>query len=151
MEQADDQVGFLFLFQNLHPFAGACYHFFEAESFPQVLMQPVRDGGCEHSQYGNLYTVTLEYGVRSHIRLACLDVNDIGTQRGTVQVFYPFVVNGMPCLYVMIAKGLGVVLQVVDDCCGDIGLVRLDIVGVVASGLSLKDIAVIHQNQVLPI
>ena len=49
----------------------------------------------------------------------------------------------MTCFYVVVAKGLGVVLQVVDNLCGNIRLVSLDKISIVAGGLSLQDVAIL--------
>ena len=57
----------------------------------------------------------------------------------------------MTCLYVVVAKGLGVVLQVVDNLCGDIRLVSLDKISLVAGGLSLQNVAILQQDDVVAI
>ena len=57
----------------------------------------------------------------------------------------------MTRLYVVVAKGLGVVLHVVDDLCGNIGFFRLDEVGIVACWLSLQNVAILQQDDVVAI
>ena len=57
----------------------------------------------------------------------------------------------MSRLYVVVAKVLGVVLQVVDNLCGNIRRVSLNIVGIVARGLSLQDVAVVQQDDVVAV
>lgn len=49
----------------------------------------------------------------------------------------------MAGFYVVIAKGLGVILQIVDDLCGNVGLIGSDKVRIVAGRLALQDVAIV--------
>ena len=60
----------------------------------------------------------------------------------------PLVIDGMACLYVVIAERLGIVFQIVDNLSGNVRTVGLHVVGVVARRLTLQDVAVLQQDEV---
>ena len=57
----------------------------------------------------------------------------------------------MTRFHIVVAEGLGIVLQVVDDLCSDVGFVSLDVVGIIAGGLSLQNVAIVQQNQAVAV
>ena len=55
----------------------------------------------------------------------------------------------MTCLYVVIAESLRVVFQVIHHLSSDVRQVGLHVVGVVAGRLSLQDVPILQENQVV--
>ena len=147
VEEPDDDVGLLLFTQDFHPFAGARNHLFETHARPQVLVQPVGNGGCQHAEDGDAHALALQHQVGLDVGLAAFQVDDVRTEDGAVQFLDPLVVHLVADLDVVVAEGLGVVLQVVHHLGSDVGLVGGHEVGVVAGGLALQDVAVLKENQ----
>ena len=112
-------------------------------------MQPVGDGWCQQPQHGYAHALTLQHQVRLHVWLARLRVDDVGSEDRTMEVFQPFVIDGVARLHIMIAEQLCIIFQIVDDLCCYIGRIGLHEVRIVAGGLSLQDVAIVQQYQVL--
>ena len=151
MEHADHHIRLLVFLQVIHPIPCTCSHLLESQAAPDGFVQPVGDGRGNHTQDGNLHTLTFQDGIRSHIRLIGFGVNDIGSQHRTFHLTDPFVIDGMSCLHIMVAEGLCVIPHVVDDRSCDVGFVRLDAIIVIADGLTLKDVTVVDEDDVLAI
>ena len=84
VEDTDDYIRLLFLLDNLHPFTGTGHHILKLHSAPEILCQPVRNSWGQHTENGNLHTLTVQDDIRLHIRLTGLGINDVGTQHRTV-------------------------------------------------------------------
>ena len=149
MEETDDHVWVFVVLDVFHPFLGTRHHVLEAQSAPKVLCQPVGDGWGQHAEHCHLHALTLQDDVRFHVRLAGLRFDDVGTEHRTVEFLDPFVVNGMSRFNIVITKGLCVILQVVDHICRHVAFVGGDVVVIVASWLTLQDVAVLQQDQVV--
>ena len=132
VEESQNEVGMFHLFNIFHPLACRLDHLLKCQSFPQTLVQPQGDGGCEQAQYGNLHAVTHDDGVGEHVGTSCLGVNDIGTQHRTLHILNPFVIDGMSCFHIVVAEGLCVVVHVVDYLCRNVGFVAGHVVRPVA-------------------
>ena len=151
MEESDDNIGFLLLFHDFHPALGCRHHLVETQPAPDVLRQPVGNGGGEHAEDSNAASVALDDGVRLQIRRARGCVDDVGTEHGTFDGSDPFVVDPVPGFHIVVADRLRVIAEIVDDLCGDVRLCGVDEIGVVAHGLSLEDVAVVEEQHVLAI
>ena len=151
VEQTDDDIRLFILLHILHPIFGRGYHLVESQSAPQRFAQPVGNCRRHHTDDHHLYAVAIENGEWCHVGRSCGLVNDVGSQHGTVYVANPFVVNIMPRFHIVIAEGLCIVLHVVDDFGSDVLAVGLDIIGIVAHGLSLQDVAVVEQDDILAV
>ena len=149
MEETDHNIRVFLLLQLLHPVLGRSYHVLKAETAPEVFCQPVRDGRSNHAQDGNLHTLAVEDDIRFHVRSLGLGVDDIGTDHRTVEFLDPLVVNRMTGLNVVITKGLCVILQVVYHICCHVSFLRSDIIIIVAGRLSLQDISVFQQDEII--
>ena len=57
----------------------------------------------------------------------------------------------MSCFHIVVAKGLGVVFHVVDHVGSHVGRLGVYIVEIVARGLSLQDIAIVNEDDVVTI
>ena len=57
----------------------------------------------------------------------------------------------MPGLYVMIANSSGVVIHIVHDFRCHVGYLRINIVVIVAGGLSLEDVAIFKQYHLVAV
>ena len=79
MEESYDDVSFLLLFQYLNPVACTLEHFVKVQPRPQTLVQPVGNGRCQHTQYGNTNTLALNDCIGLDIGFTCVGVNDVGT------------------------------------------------------------------------
>ena len=146
MEQSDDQVRLLVPAEVINPLAGTSHHFLKVQAAPQRLVEPVGNGRCQHAENGNTDALPLHDGVGGHVGLSCMRVDDVGTKHGTLHLADPLVIDVVPGFHVVVAEGLCVVLQVVDDLCRDVRHVRLHIIIIVADGLSLQDVAVVQQH-----
>ena len=149
VEQSDDDVGLLLLLHHAHPLARRAHHLLEAKPAPQVLAQPVGDGGREQADDCDARAATLQDGVGLEVGLVGLGVDDVGAQDGAVGGAHPFVVDPMARLHVVVANGLRVIAEVVDDLCRDVGAGRVHIVGIIVYGLALEDVAIVEQDDVL--
>ena len=149
VEQSDDDVGLLLLLHHAQPLARRAHHLLEAKPAPQVLAQPVGDGGREQADDGDARAATLQDGVGLEVGLVGLGVDDVGAQDGAVGGAHPFVVDPMARLHVVVANGLRVIAEVVDDLCRDVGAGRVHIVGIIVYGLALEDVAIVEQDDVL--
>ena len=149
MEETDYNIRVFLLLQLLHPVLGRSHHVFKAETAPEVFCQPVRDGRSEHTEDGNLHTLTVEDDIRFDVRSLGLGVDDVGTDHRTVEFLDPLVVNRMACLNVVITKGLCVILQVVYHIRCHVSFLRGDVIIIVAGRLSLQDISVFQQDEII--
>ena len=149
MEETDHNIRVFLLLQLFHPVLGRSHHVLKAETAPEVFCQPVRDGRSNHAEDGNLHTLAVEDDIRFHVRSLGFGVDDVGTDHRTVEFLDPLVVNRMTGLNVVITKGLCVILQVVDHICRHVAFVGGDVVVIVASWLTLQDVAVLQQDQVV--
>ena len=55
------------------------------------------------------------------IRFSSLGINDIGSKDGSVGLAYPFVIDGVPSLYIVVAERLCVLLEKIGALCGNVG------------------------------
>ena len=160
MEQTYQQVGLLLFLDVFHPFAGTCRHLLELHTLPYLLVQPTGNGRCQHAYDAYLHTVSdkgsvgLQVAVdvpwHSLVRLAAL-LYDVGAQQRTAYLAHPLVVHLMARLHVVVANGFNIIFHVVDDAGSQIHLVRRYEVRPVHAGLSLHNVAIVYQQQVLPI
>ena len=144
MEQPYDNIRFFVSLDDGHPFLCARDHFFKSESAPQALVQPVRYGRSQHAEYGYFDTCTVEYGVWFKVRSVGVCVCHVCPQHRTFRFLYPLVIDGMPGFHIMVSDGLGIIFHIVDDTCGDVGLLWIHEVAVIAGRLSLQDITVVQ-------
>ena len=84
VEDTDDNVRFLLLLDELHPFTGTGHHILKLHTAPEILCQPVRNSWSQHTEHSYLHPLTVQDDIRLHIRLTCLGINDVGTQHRTV-------------------------------------------------------------------
>ena len=159
VEQTENQVRALHLLEVFHPFLGTTGHLLKFHTFPHIVCQPVGNGRCEHADDSNLHAVDVMDGVGLK---ACVDIigmgrtvgtgfHNIRTKQRTAHLTNPFVVNFMSRLDVVVAYGLSIVLHVVDDRGGKVLVLRHHIVRPVDAGLSLQNIAVVDQQEVITI
>ena len=132
MEETDHNIRVFLLLQLFHPVLGRSHHVLKAETAPEVFCQPVRDGRSNHAQDGNLHTL-----------------DDVGTDHRTVEFLDPLVVNRMTGLNIVITKGLCVILQVVYHICCHVSFLCSDVVVIIAGRLSLQDISVFQQDEII--
>ena len=163
MEEADDEVGLLHLLDILHPAACADNHILKLQPLPQALVQPGADGGSDHAEDGDLdggrlmvdgggwKEISLNDGIGPYVGQAGLAVDDIGSNDRTLHLAHPLVVDLMARLHIVIAYGFHVVSHIVDDLCGQVLLIAHDVVRPVGAGLSLKDVAVVEEQQAVAI
>ena len=149
MEQADHQIRVLFFTDNLHPFACRLFHIIETQSFPQIFREPCRDGRGNHSQYHDLHALTFQHFVRSQMGLSRRCIYDVGTQHWEVTSGDPTVENGTSRFHVMVTHVAGIILHIIHHFRAKMGRHRIYIIIVIGSGLSLQNIAVIQQYQIL--
>ena len=147
MEQSDDDICLLLFAQDLHPALRTGHHLFETHTRPEVLVQPVGNGGSQHAENSYAYALAFNDNIWLDIGFAALQVDDVRTDDGTVKFLNPFVVNLMSNLHVVVAESLGVVFHVIDDLSGNIGFVGGHEIGVVAGGLTLQDVTILKENQ----
>ena len=57
----------------------------------------------------------------------------------------------MAWLYIMVADGDGIILQIVNNLCSNIGICGIDKVGKVTNWLALKDVSIVKKQQVTAI
>ena len=119
------------------------------QAAPDVLREPVGNGWCDHSENGNLHSLSVQDGVGGHVGLARCRIDDVGPQHRAIHLVDPLVVAGVSRLNVMIAESLGIVLHIVDDIGSHIGRGGIDVVEVVARGLSLQDVAIVDKDDVV--
>ena len=148
MEKTDDHIGMLVGLYIAYPFLGSGYHILEAQSTPKILREPVGDGGREHTEDGDSHSSALDDGVGLQIGIARLGVDDVGSEQRKVECLMPGIIDGMARLHVVVADGLGVILQIFAHLCGDVGLCSVDKVGIVGQRLSLQDVAIVEQHHV---
>ena len=161
VEQSKEQIGLLLLLDILHPFLGAAYHLLKLETFPDGFVQPVRDGWCQHTDDTDLHTVLVmnRVGVNTCIDMFWLCylsvlvflLDDVSTQQRTTNLTDPFVIDLVSWFDIMVANGLSVILHVVDDGGSQILVLRHHIIRPVDTWLSLKDITIVNQQQVVAI
>jgi hypothetical protein len=151
MEKSDKEVDFFFLAQRLRPLACGGEHVVESQSAPQPLRQPIGYGGCYQSEDADFHAVALDNGIRFEIGFPGGKVDDVGPQRGAVQLGNPFVIDLVPGLHVVVADALRVVSQIVYHLGPDVVTERVEIVGVVRNRLSLQDVTVLEQDEVLAV
>ena len=145
------------LLQVFHPFPGTAGHLLKLHALPHILRQPVGNGGCEHTDDGYLHTVDDMDGVGVYAIVDVLGMSrsvgsgfhDVRTEQRTAHLTDPFVVDLMAGLDVVIAHRLGIVLHVVDDRCGEVLVFWHHVVRPVDAGLSLQDVTVVYQQQVV--
>ena len=149
MKQADHQIRVLFFTDNLHPFARRLLHIVETQSFPQIFGEPCRDGRGNHSQYYDLHAITLQHFIWSQMGLSRRRIYDVGPQYREVTSRDPTVENGTPRFHIMVTHVAGIILHIVHHFRAKMGRYRIYIIIVIGSGLSLQDITVIQQYQIL--
>ena len=151
VKQSYDNVGLFFLSYNVNPFSSRLCHIFEMESAPQFLMQPIGYGRSNHTYNSYLHSLTLNDSIGLDIRLPRGIINDIGTYHRTIQFAYPLVIHGMSRFDIMIAHCLGVVSKPVHNLSCRIRQFGFNEIGVVACRLTLKNVSVLKQNDILAI
>ena len=158
MEETKDQVGFLVLLNVFHPFTGTTDHLLKLDTFPDRLVQPVWNGRGKHTDHTDLHAVFHMYGVGLQTGIDALGISlsvltflfhDVGTQQRTTHLTDPLVIHLVTRLYIVVAYGLGIILHVVDHSCGQILVFGHHIIGPIHTGLSLQDITVINEQQVV--
>ena len=160
MEQSENQVGLLHILDILHPFLGAAGHLFKLHAFPYRLVQPVGNGGCQHTDDTDLHTVDVMRGVglqsgidalRIGLAILVFFLHDVRTQQRTAYLANPLVVHLMSGLDVVVAHRLCIVFHVVDHLCCQVHVLGHHVVRPVHTGLSLQYIAVVYQQQVVAV
>ena len=160
VEQAEYQVRALLLLDILHPFPGTAYHLLKLDSLPYRLVQPVRDSGCQHSDHADLHPVLIVHGVRLQSRIDVLGVglavlgalfHDVRTEQRAAHLSDPLVIHLVAWLNVVVAHRLRVVAHIVDHAGREVLVVGHHVVRPIHAGLSLHDVAVVYQQQVVAI
>ena len=149
MEEADDDIRFLIFLKIFHPFAGVCYHILKFQSAPEILREPVWNGRSEHSQDSHLHAFAVQDKVRLDIRLTCRSADDVGTQDWAVEFFYPFVVNRMTRLNIMISKYLRIILHVVYHIGSHVSCLCIYIIIIIAGRLTLQNVAIFQEDEII--
>ena len=160
VEQAEDQVGALLLLDILHPFLGAAYHLLKLHALPYRLVQPVGDSGRQHADHADLHPVLIVHGVGLYPRIDVLRIglavlgallHDVRTEQRTAYLSDPLVIHLVARLDIVVAHGLCVVAHIVDHAGREVLVVGHHVVRPVHAGLSLHDVAVVDQQQVVAI
>ena len=127
--------------------ASSSLHIVKTESAPQLLWQPRRNGGRNHSQHSHLHPFALQYLIRRQIRFIGFCIYDICAQYGELALTHPAVVNGMSRLHVVITHVAQVVTQVVQHRSAYMLSLGIYIIIVIRYGLALQYISVIYQHK----
>ena len=151
VEQAYHDVGLLLVEQYGHPAACGLLHVVEAQSLPQVGAEPHGDGGGYHAENGHAHAVALEDGVGLEVRLAGGGVDDVGTEHGIAAVGGPAVEDAAAGLHVVVAHVACHAAHEVEHVGGNVYRRGVDEVVVVCRRLSLQDVAVVDQEEVVAI
>ena len=151
VEEADDDVRTLHLLDVLHPSARAAHHLLKLQALPQALVEPAGDGWRQHAKDGYLHALALDHGIGTDIRQPSRCVDDVRTQHRAVHLAYPFVVDLMARLHIVIAHCLSIIAQVVHHAGSQVLFLRHDIVRPVHAGLSLQDVAIVDEQHTVAI
>ena len=101
-----------------------------------------------------MYGVGLQTGIdalRISLTVFAFLFHDVGTQQRTVHLANPLVIHLVTRLYIMVAYGLGIILHVVDDTCSQILILWHHEVGPIHTGLALKYVTIIYEQQVIAV
>ena len=139
---------FTYLF---YPFLGTTDHLVEFQSLVYRFVKPTGNGRSEKSDDGNLYAITYEKGVGLEVWLPVFFLYHIGTQDRTAYFTNPFVIDCMSWFYIVVSYCLGIVPHIVYHSCSNVLICSHHIVGPVTGGLSLQDVTIVNQQQVLAI
>ena len=123
MEESEDKVWLLHILNIFHPFFCAAGHLLKLHTFPDRLVQPIGNSGCQHADDADLHTVDVVSGVGLQSCIDTLGIGlailvfllyDVGSQQRTAHLADPFVVDLMSGFDVVIAYGLSIVFHIVD-------------------------------------
>ena len=151
MKQAHQHIRMLFLAYHLYPLAGTAFQILKTKSAPQAFRQPCRDGRCNHSEYGNAYTVALQNLVRFEVRLTRIRTDNIRPQHRESTIGHPTVVHSMSCFHIMISHIGHIITHEIHHVGRNMFGNRVNIVIVISNRLSLQNISVIYQNHIIAI
>ena len=141
----------LHLLQVLDPLLGTADHLLKLQPLPQRLVQPVGDGRRQHADNAYLDALAVENGVGLHVGILGLAVNDVGAEGWTSHFANPLVVHLVARLDVVVTHRLCVEVHVVDDAGGYVLPLGHDEVRPVAGWLSLQNVAIVNEQQVLAV
>ena len=86
-----------------------------------------------------------------NIGFVCSGVDDVSSQDRAFYLFNPLIIYGMPRFDVVVAHRLRIILHVVHHRCGQVGHGGLNEIAIITRGLTLKNVAVVEQDNVLAI
>ena len=158
MEQTEYQVGIFIILHILNPLFGASGHLFELQTFPDGLVEPVGDSWGKHADYYYLYAILIvnRVGLKSCVDVlrACCSIlilllYDVGTKQWASNLTNPLVVYFMTRFNVVIAHSFGIILHIIDDRSCYILIFRHHIVRPVYTWLTLQNVAIVNQQEVV--
>ena len=148
------------LLDIFHPFAGTRRHLFKLDTLPYRLVQPTGNGRGQQTDDAYLDAALVVDGVglqtvvdvrRIGGSVLVTFFHHVGSHQRTAHLANPLVVHLVTRFQIVVAKGLDVVFHVVDDAGRQIDLVRCNKVRPVDTRLSLHDVAIVYQQQVVAI
>ena len=151
MKQTDDDIRIFAFFHLIHPFLSRLHHLFKAQTAPQIFAQPVGNRRCEQTDNSDFHAFSFKNSIRLEVGFAVFGVQHIGTQHRTMCSFYPFIINGMPRFYIVIAHRLCIITHIINNRSRNICKLRTHIIIIIRGRLSLKNIATIKQQQIFTI
>ena len=111
VEEADDHVRMLPILHLLDGSPCRGHHVVEAQSAPQILLQPTGDGWRDHADDRHLHLAVLaQHAIGQGVGLSRLRVDDVGSQNWRVALPDPFVIDPVARLHVVVAQRLCVIL-----------------------------------------
>ena len=157
MEKTEDEVGALYFFDILDPFLSTTGHLLKFNAFPDILSEPVGNGGREHADDGNLHTINIMDGVRLQTIVDILrigrtiraGIDDVGTEQRTTYLAYPLVIYFVTRFDVVVTYRLCIVVHVVDDLCCQVLVLWHYIVRPIYTGLALKDVTIVDEQEMV--
>jgi len=151
MEQTNQNVRMFLFLDFLYPFFRTSPHAFKTQPAPQLFGQPGRYGRSNHAEDGNLHPVPFHHLIRLQIRTTCLNIDNVGTQHRKLTLFHPTVVHGVPSFHIVVTHVAHIVTHIVQHGGAYMHRGSIHIIIVIGHRLSLKNITVIHQDDILPV
>ena len=142
-------IRILLFAHRLHPFASRLLDVVESESSPQVFRQPCRDCRRKKTNYRHLHAVAVENRVGWKIRFSRSRVDNVCAENRKIALADPTVVDRMASLHVVVSHVTRIVAQIVHHRRRHKGCSRVEEIVVVYGRLSLQNVAVVEQQQVV--
>ena len=151
VKQTNHNIRTLFIANHLHPLAGRLFHVVKPQSVPQVFGKPGRNSRSDESQYRYFYPRTFHNGIRRKIRFTVGSTNNVGTQHREIALVNPAVIHIVSGFHVVISHIAYIVTHVVHHVRTNMSRYGINVVIIIRRRLSLKNVSVIHKNQILTV